>query len=331
MQLNMEQKKLIQASPAGQGLIKGVAGSGKTTVALHRALFLRRHYCLAPEDRLLLVTYNKTLIKYLKHLYSKVEEEYQDYYSNIFTDDEDKVNIQTIDSIMYRCYAAAPDNSCELLLDRNRAFSILHECIGELSKKHIGVNLLDARHAAFLMDEIEWIKSCHYLELEEYQGADRVGRSSYQSREIPQKLPKHSETRQAIYELMLLYNRRLRESGFIDFKDMAITALQQAREKVDQKYNHIIVDETQDLTRVQLDFIKLLYESGQNSSITFIVDTAQSIYPHSWLVKGRSFTSIGFDMTGKSNSLCKNYVLPPRLPRPLTALSKTIKTLPWEW
>src|SRR5699024_3690745 len=27
----------------------------------------------------------------------------------------------------------------------------------------------------------------------------------------------------------------------------------------------------------------------------------------SWLVKGRSFTSIGFDMTGKSNSLSKNY------------------------
>lgn len=39
----------------------------------------------------------------------------------------------------------------------------------------------------------------------------------------------------------------------------------------------------------------------------FICDTAQSIYSHSWLIKGRSFKSIGFDMTGKSNSLSKNY------------------------
>ncbi len=61
------------------------------------------------------------------------------------------------------------------------------------------------------------------------------------------------------------------------------------------------------MTRVQLEFIKQLYDYRQNSSITFIVDTAQSIYPHSWLVKGRSFTTIGFDMTGKSNSLTKNY------------------------
>jgi len=72
---------------------------------------------------------------------------------------------------------------------------------------------------------------------------------------------------------------------------MAIMALEQAWKGVEKYYNHIIVDETQDLTRVQLEFIKLLYQPRANSSITFIVDTAQSIYPHSWLVKGRNFTS----------------------------------------
>ena len=39
----------------------------------------------------------------------------------------------------------------------------------------------------------------------------------------------------------------------------------------------------------------------------FVADTAQSIYSTSWLVKGRSFTSIGLDMTGRSTSLAKNY------------------------
>ena len=309
MQLNMEQKKLVQAPPAGQGLIKGVAGSGKTTVALHRALFLHRHYCLTSEDRLLLVTFNKTLINYLKHLYEKIEEEFKDYYTNIFSNQEKKVEIKTIDSIMYHYYTryAKKADKYQLLSEKNTAYSILQQSIGELKKKYPRVSLLDPRHLSFLMDEIEWIKACHYLEQEEYQGADRLGRSSYQSRDAPQKLPKNSETRQAIYELMLLYNRRLRENGYIDFVDMGIMALEEARKKVDEKYNHIIVDETQDLTRVHLELIKHLYKPGDNSSITFVVDTAQSIYPHSWLVKGRSFTTVGFDMTGKSNSLTKNY------------------------
>lgn len=42
MQLNMEQKKLIQSMVMGQSMVKGVAGSGKTTVAVHRVSF----YCI---------------------------------------------------------------------------------------------------------------------------------------------------------------------------------------------------------------------------------------------------------------------------------------------
>lgn len=84
-------------------------------------------------------------------------------------------------------------------------------------------------------------------------------------------------------------------------------ALDEVKKCVDKKYTHIIIDETQDLTRVQLEFLKELYNEKEYSSIMFVADIAQSIYAHSWLVKGRSFTSIGYDMTGKSNMLLKNY------------------------
>ncbi|WP_373687743.1 3'-5' exonuclease [Clostridium tagluense] len=39
----------------------------------------------------------------------------------------------------------------------------------------------------------------------------------------------------------------------------------------------------------------------------FVSDNAQGIYPQSWMVKGRSFSSVGFDVKGRSNSLAKNY------------------------
>ena len=53
MKLNMEQRKIIESKPNGHMLVKGVAGSGKTTVAVHKIPFLLKHYCPADEDRVI--------------------------------------------------------------------------------------------------------------------------------------------------------------------------------------------------------------------------------------------------------------------------------------
>lgn len=73
------------------------------------------------------------------------------------------------------------------------------------------------------------------------------------------------------------------------------------------KYTHIICDESQDFTRVQLEVICELINNKSYSSTMFVSDNAQSIYPQSWMAKGRSFSSVGFDVKGRSNSLSKNY------------------------
>lgn len=310
MQLNMEQKKLIQAKPSGQNIVKGVAGSGKTTVAVHRIPFLLNHYCFAKDDAILMVTYNRTLVNYIRYIYEKVEEECKADYQSIFGGDADKVDIYTIDRIIYKYfedYRKANNFKLEVIDNGKEKYTILSKCIAELSKIYNNVNILDQRYVGFLIDEIDWIKSCNYLELEEYQNTDRLGRMAKQGSEGPQKLMKNSDTRRAIYELMLLYNKSLMEEGYIDFKDMAQLALKQAKKCINKKYTHILIDESQDLTRVQLEFLKMLYLEKEYSSIMFISDTAQSIYNHSWLVKGRSFTSIGLDMKGKSSTLAKNY------------------------
>lgn len=310
MQLNIEQKRLIQAKPNGHVLIKGVAGSGKTTVAVHRIPFLLNHYCFRADDNILLVTYNKTLVNYIQHLYEKVEEDNVAEFQSLFGGNEKKVDIFTIDSIIFKYfnqYKKVSKYKGEAITDSGIMYSVLSSCIADLKKKYSNVNILDHRNLSFLMDEIDWIKSCNYMELEEYQNADRLGRMTHQNKDAPQKLMKNSDTRKAIFDLMHLYNDRLKEKGYIDFKGLALLALEQAKKKVNNKYTHILIDESQDLTRVQLEVLKLMYREGEYSSIYFIADTAQSIYPHSWLVKGRSFTTIGYDMTGKSNSLTKNY------------------------
>jgi DNA helicase-2/ATP-dependent DNA helicase PcrA len=309
MHLNLEQKRLITATPSGATLVRGVAGSGKTTVAVHRAGYLLNNYCLGESDRVLLVTYNKTLVKYLRHLYEKVNVE-EGAYVNLFGPSQSQVDITTIDSIFYRYYCSLFPKSQrreQLYGNNNKKYQVIRNCIAELAKKFEDTNILDPKNASFLLDEIDWIRSCNYMELSEYQNVDRLGRQSFTQSEGPQRLRKNSRTRHAIFELMLAYDARLEEEGLIDPKTRDILVLKKAQERPEPKYTHIIVDESQDLTRVQLEFLKLLYKPGDYSSLFFVADTAQSIYPHSWLVRGRSFTSLGLDLTGRGNVLSKNY------------------------
>lgn len=310
MQLNVEQTRIIKAKPSGYSLLKGVAGSGKTTVAVNRIPFLVNHYCIDRDDKVLVVTYNKTLINYIKYIYDKVEEENKLDYLSLLSDNEDRLDIMTIDKLLYRYFIEyKKENKLKLNVISSNAekYPIINQCILTVKNKYPHIKLLDPRNTTFIIDEIDWIKSCGYLNVEEYESADRLGRMSSSNNEGPQRLLKNSDVRRSIFDVMLLYDKCLKDKNLIDFKSMAVLALRQAKKKPIKKYTHIIIDESQDLTRIQLELINTLYNKKLYSSILFVADTAQSIYPHSWLVKGRSFTSIGIDMTGKSNSLAKNY------------------------
>ncbi|MCW2276595.1 3'-5' exonuclease [Heliophilum fasciatum] len=311
MQLNIEQRKIINTKPSGQLLVKGVAGSGKTTVSICRIPFLLNHYCVFEDDAILMLTFNKTLSRYIKYQYEKIDDSDQIDFSSLMAGAKSKVEIETVDRLIYRYflkYKSKHKINLDINTDRSLKYQIIQSCIFELKKSFPEVKILDQKYTTFLIDEIDWIKSCNYMELEEYQNADRLGRTNKNHTDGgPQKLHKNSVTRRAIFELMHLFNQKFSEKGCIDLKDAAILALREAKERVEKMYTHIIVDESQDLTRVQLEFISCLYRQKEYSSIMFVCDTAQSIYAHSWLVKGRSFASIGFDMTGKSSSLSKNY------------------------
>ncbi|MBV7273768.1 repressor LexA [Clostridiaceae bacterium UIB06] len=309
MQLNVEQKKLVQSKPSGHSLIRGVAGSGKTTVAVNRIPFLLNHYCFEADDKILIVTFNKTLVNYIKYIYEKVQDEDKIEFQSLFSIDKSKVEIYTIDKIIYDYYKIYIDSKRlnYKTINNNIKYNLINQAIAELSKVYIDVSILDIRNSKFLLDEVEWIKACNYMELEEYQSVDRMGRAIKKGNESPQKLMKNSRTREAIFNLMLLYRKKLKSEGYLDFQDMALIALYQVKKSSIKKYTHIIVDESQDLTRVQLEFLKHLQLEKEYSSFMFVADNAQSIYTHSWLVKGRSFSSIGFDMKGKSNILAKSY------------------------
>lgn len=303
----MEQRRIVELEPNGHMLIKGVAGSGKTTVSVRRIPFLLNHYCHEKDDKVLLVTFNKTLLNYIKYQYNKVEDEAQ-YQTDFFETIRKEVDIITIDALMYKYFFRYQrNNNIDLkLADNPVQFKVIVQAINIISGKYPSIKTITPKNANFLLDEISWIKACNIDDETTYQNIDRIGRASG-GKGTPQKLIKNSSVRSAIFELMIKYDALLEKEGYIDFRKINIIALQEAQRAPIEKYTHILIDESQDLTKVQLEFLRCIYQDKKHSSITFVADNTQSIYSHSWLGKGRPYTTIGYDMSGKSRTLSKNY------------------------
>ena len=306
MKLNMEQRRIVELEPNGHMMVKGVAGSGKTTVAVRRISFLQNHYSPEEEDTILLVTYNKTLLHYIKYQYHKLAEEEQNY-EKLFSNDSE-VKIVTIDSIMYKYFTQYMRRMKLSLKTSNNLLEhkIMVKAIHSAQQKYPKNKIITPKNSVFLLDEVTWISACQIEDLETYQQIDRIGRATG-ANGTPQKLSKNSDIRESIFELMETFNDMLAKEGYVTFKQMNLMALQEAQQINHGKYTHIIIDESQDLTKVQLEFIKCIYREKAYSSILFVADNTQSIYSQSWLGKGRPYTSIGYDMSGKSRMLSKNY------------------------
>ena len=114
MQLNLEQKKLIRSSAMGHSIIRGVAGSGKTTVAVHRISFLLDNYCYGASDKILMVTYNKSLTNYIEYIYGQIDKDDQ-YGLFDKTELQKNVKITNIDKLLYsyfRAFLSGKRGSC---------------------------------------------------------------------------------------------------------------------------------------------------------------------------------------------------------------------------
>ena len=100
------------------------------------------------------------------------------------------------------------------------------------------------------------------------------------------------DRRAAIANVYKLYEERLRANNALDFDDLLIKAVRllrkvpEIREKYNNKFQYILVDEYQDTNSLQFNLIRLLTEKHQN--ICVVGDEDQSIYK--W--RGADITNI---------------------------------------
>lgn len=275
------QRQLVTRAYQGPARIKGVAGSGKTVVAVHRARHLARQ-ALGDGGRILFLTYGNRLpgvIQYLlRHLAGKNAPELS------------RVECCTIHQWCYRFLARQGQRPN---VDANALGSALGDAIVKVRPLYPGLRIW-SRPASFFSDEITYaIKGRAVERLGQYLELDRSGRGT----------PLQERERRAVYALYEAYQANLKARGDLwDFDDYIVRALQLVQAGcLAEPYATAVVDEIQDLTEATMRLIRQLVTPGPND-LFLVGDGLQRIYPG-----GYSLGQLGIDVVGRGALLRKNY------------------------
>lgn len=269
-----EQLTIMGASKPGPSLIKGAAGSGKTTTALLRLkqlcgqrLARRNRLELDDPVRVLVLTYNRTLAGYVRQLAAH----------QVAGNDGLELQVQTFGKWARSLVEIDPDD----VVDRDRMETMLKPLIRALPADN-----------GFLVDEVEYLlgrfPSGH---LDTYLAKKREGRGLSPRFERPMK-------ERLLAEVVAPYEAYKAKWGLMDWNDIALAAGNRADVV---PFDVVIIDESQDFAANQVRTI--LQHTTELSSVTFVMDAAQRIYPRFFTWREVGITNF----TGGNHTLKQNY------------------------
>lgn len=292
IKLKGEQKKVLFLPPKNPIQIKGVAGSGKTTVALYRAKhLLETEANLFKESKIVIFTYNKTLAAYINKLRPYINGGYQKDNDDILPNSPDGLNVKIINFHSWAYYFVGIQY--DKILTKWKQIDILKNIIKIPPIRNSNIN---EKSLDFFLEEISWIKGKLFKTKNEYIESARRGRGTFDRVSRYQK--------DIIWDVFEQYNLKLERIGKIDFDDFAILALKKIENYPNfvPPYSHIIIDEAQDLNKAQMLTISKLVDKETNS-LTIIADAAQRIYK-----SGFTWSEIGIEVRGgRTIAFKKNY------------------------
>lgn len=330
MELTVEQKRMIHSKPSRYSTIRGVQGSGKTTASIYRSLYLKNNYCLYEEDKILMLASKDEDINYIEDIYNKVEKETRLDYLTLFSNSDRKFHVVTLESILHRYFLGYKYKyklKDQQIISNDKKNSVMKNCILELKNIYPSLRILHTNYVEFFIEEVKWMKSCNYLKVDYYLDANRTGRKCEKG-QGPQRILKNSIARNAIFQLMLLYNEKLGLENLVDNEDINIYALQMAETNAVEKYCHIIVDKSNDLTKVQIDFINALYKGKSYSNMMFLVDIDLTHNTNSWMIKGKRVNAKPLREKAKTHLFKNNYKTQKNLtPMDISSKNLDLKSL----
>lgn len=249
--LTGKQQEVLALPAKGHIVVLGTAGSGKTTIALHRA----RHLANIPNGgKVLLVTFNRALVEYMQgigpvHSSKLVVENYHRFARGYL---ESRGKMPKWNGIL------SPEQKDYYI---GQALEKLKAAYPEESTFR--------RPKEFFVDEITFIERFGFDGLAEYKEAERIGRASSNIKR---------ENRKWIFTVYEEYQKlRQTDEPRYDWDDLAFYVFRELQEdNSKRRYTHVIVDEGQDFSPMMIK--SLVAATANGGSFTFFGDVAQQIY-----------------------------------------------------
>lgn len=291
--LKGEQKRVLFLQVTNPIQIKGVAGSGKTTVALYRAKhLLDTQSNLFKEAKVAIFTYNKTLVKYINAITPHISGGYQPNSEEIKPITPKGINVYVTNFHKW-AYHFIEQNG--IRVRKTISGNIQSSIVANIKAKY-SIQKVASKTVDFFLEEISWMKGKAFQSKEEYLEAKRVGRGTND------RVTK--DDKEIIWNIYTDYNNQLKATDQVDFDDYALLCLNiiKAKPNLPKPFTHIIVDEAQDLSKAQILVISQLV-SDETKSISIIADAAQRIYK-----SGFTWGEVGLNVRGgRTIEFKKNY------------------------
>ena len=269
--LHPAQRELVERDYNGPARVAGSAGTGKTIVALHRAVHLARHN---RESRILLTTFSDTLSNALRAKLRRLL-----HHEPCLGENIEVYSINAIGRRLYELQFGAPNLASE---------SVLRAALAEAAKE-IGGHKFSQQ---FLWTEWSEVVDAWQLDTwDAYRDVRRLGRKT--------RLPEAQ--RAVLWSIFDRVRSRLQADGLITYAGMFRRLAEQLANGKRLPFDFAVIDEAQDVNVAQLRFLAAL-GTGKPNSLFFAGDLGQRIFqqPFSW-------KALGVDIRGRSRTLHINY------------------------
>jgi len=244
MPLNRAQRDAVNLG-AGPAMILAGPGSGKTTVITHRIRRLIQKHGVNPSE-ILVITFTRAAAKEMQERFLRlVEGEYL------------PVTFGTFHAVFFKVLKHAYGYTAKDILPPDKKMEFLREAFTEAKLE--------------IEDENEFLVSV-MNEISEVKG-DGISLEHYYSKNCPEEV---------FGQLYKGYEQRLRRARLVDFDDMLGLCYELFLQRPDilqawqQKYHYILVDEFQDINRLQYEVVRLL--AAPENNLFIVGDDDQSIY-----------------------------------------------------
>ena len=297
--LHPQQRALVERRANGPMRVSGGAGTGKTVIAVHRAVELtKRDKAGGLEPRILLTTYTRNLADDLRRQVAQLEPRLP------FTEklSEPGVMVSGLDRVARMILQKAGGEIVPIAQEvigqpRARVLTYPKDNVWQEVLTLMGDELPEGlRSADFLESEYELVVLPQRVTtLKQYLRIRRPGRGVALDR----------SKRAAVWKAMERYRDRSADLGVTSFSEqLALAAAWLDREAAlgrSRPFRHVLVDEAQDLTPAHLQLLRALVEPGPDD-LFLAEDSHQRIYG-----KKITLSHYGIQVRGRSRRLTRNY------------------------